>query len=177
MKFINSALPRLTLLVSFSFLLIVIPSKVIAQKIWVGISNDWNDVNNWSPKGLPTLGDSVIIDGSVKVSISSVPSAKAKSLYIGSMASLEIQSGRLLNFNTGARGINNLGLLTCSGTINFRKPLAEAIINDSLGTITVTSSGIINVDTSGATAIVNSGAFTNSGVVDIDSSASRGESQ
>jgi hypothetical protein len=55
--------------------------------------------------------------------------------------------------------INNKGIITWSGTINFRKPLLQAIVNDGVGTFKISSSGFVNIDTSGDKAIVNYGAF------------------
>jgi hypothetical protein len=89
------------------------------------------------------------------------------------MDALDIKAGDFLYFNTRSGGVNYLGTLTCSGTFNFRKSLAQAIVNDSLGEITTTTSGTINIDTSCADAFLNHGIFTNSDLVDVDSSARR----
>ena len=36
---------------------------------WNGTSTDWNDCDNWTPQGLPRVGDSVTIDGSQNVDV------------------------------------------------------------------------------------------------------------
>jgi hypothetical protein len=70
-------------------------------KIWSGsVSTDWNDLNNWKPKGIPNSADCVYIDNVANQPLLNYPGlptppfpAYAKNLTIGTNASLEIDTG------------------------------------------------------------------------------------
>lgn len=66
-------------------------------KVWKGTTNnDWNTASNWSPVGVPTANDCVIISTGTTSQIMNTPNALAKNLKIKGTGILDLQSGRNL---------------------------------------------------------------------------------
>lgn len=103
-------------------------------KIWKGTSStNWNDSNNWSPKGVPTASNCVVIPSNVVITGTNF-NAFAKNITVKSTGSCEIQSGNNLtvnnwiNVNTGGlfNVKNNAGIIQInedqnSGKVNIEK--------------------------------------------------------
>ena len=128
-------------------LLLIIPTQItFAQtKTWdggAGTSN-WSDANNWSPNGLPSSSDYVIIDAGTVV----IPNT----------------------FTANARGMRNRGLLTivAGGTLAIldQSSLSNQLTGsiENFGSITITHAGNVN------SAIVHTGTgtFTNHGSIEV----------
>lgn len=137
------------------FLLFAAP--VYAQtKTWDGGAgtNQWTDGDNWSPDGVPSASDDVVIDGGDVVELS--VSATVQSLQLGpSNSSLTIASGQTLNTTNFALG--NFGAPSLSGpgalvtdTLSFIAGKLEAGV-----TVTVSDSATVS-GTSWARDIVGS---------------------
>ena len=108
------------------------------SKVWKGTTNnDWNTASNWSPAGVPTANDCVIISTGTTSQIMNTPNALAKNLKVKGTGNLELQSGRNLtvtdwiNVESGAifnvRNSANLVQVTASpspansGSINMQR--------------------------------------------------------
>ncbi|MBS1797508.1 MAG: carboxypeptidase regulatory-like domain-containing protein [Acidobacteria bacterium] len=89
------------------------------SKIWTGaVSTDWNDPANWSPNGVPTASDSVVIPATGVTSEPSIvnPDVTVANLTVVSPRVLTVTAGRTLNVS-GTTLIN--GTLTVIGSASF----------------------------------------------------------
>ena len=81
-----------------------------AQTTWTGTTNsDWNTNTNWDTGFVPTSSDDVIIPNVTPQSspvIGSTTNAEAKSILVNAGATLDINSGGVLNID----GSTNFGL-------------------------------------------------------------------
>ncbi|TGD56896.1 Ig-like domain-containing protein [Flavobacterium humi] len=69
-------------------------------KTWIGGSSNWSTASNWSPAGVPTAANCVVIPSSSNTVISgSGYNAFAKNMKIKSSASLELQSANTITVN------------------------------------------------------------------------------
>ncbi|WP_299247438.1 hypothetical protein [uncultured Cytophaga sp.] len=98
---------------SISPVSVVTPSS--CNKIWIGTTTEWNTGTNWSPTGVPSLTEDVVITNiSVKPIISGT--ANAKDIIINTGSSLEITSAATLNLY--GNFVNSGSFLAQSGS-NF----------------------------------------------------------
>jgi hypothetical protein len=167
------------------------------------ISTAWDVSNNWTPAGIPTPADSVLISNG----LAEIPDgyhASALYLEIRTSATLKIRSdipnhlyGNLDIRNAPGSGINNEGTLINQGKIDIENSGQYGIHND--GTLhneamarifidTMILSGLKNLDTvfnqgileikyvilNNAYGIFNTGYFRNTGKIAIDSVAFAG---
>ncbi|HSD14855.1 MAG TPA: GEVED domain-containing protein [Flavobacterium sp.] len=143
------------------------------SKVWKGtISTDWNDPNNWSPVGVPTSDNCVIIPTNAIISGSGY-NAYGKNLTIKNTGNLELQSANNLtitdwvNNEGGIFNIKNSGSLlqinnvANSGNMNmerFTQPMylldytywnspVTAASNFTLGNLTTETGYIFNYTT------------------------------
>ncbi|UFH56376.1 hypothetical protein [Spirosoma sp. KNUC1025] len=75
--------------------LLLVGLRAEAQKTWTGGSTNWNVSSNWSPAGVPTAADNVVI-----------PSAPANDPIVSTTVvanSVEVQSGASLSITSGGR--------------------------------------------------------------------------
>jgi hypothetical protein len=132
---------------------------------WTGaISTDWNTPCNWSPSGVPTATNQVIInDVTNDPIILSGTTAVAKEIYINKDASLKVNSGGILNVNVTMVS-NNITFqggnssLTNDGTINVGTGGGFGI--SAFGTATLTNRGTINTNNGNGIVAQPSGNFT-----------------
>lgn len=109
---------------------------------WTGaIDSNWANPCNWSPTGLPTVTNLVVINSAVNAPvILSGTTAVAKEIFINNNASLKVKSGGILNVNVTAVAANiNLqgtnSSLTNDGTINVGVGGGFGIITTGVGTL------------------------------------------
>ena len=143
---------------------------------WTGTaSTDWNNPCNWSPNGIPTATNQTIINNVTNDPVVlSGTTAVTKEIYVGTGATLTVNSGGTLNVNitpvpncitmqgVGSSIINNgtintgtgdgfgfvteaTSTITNRGTINTNQGLANAIVAGR-GNLTFTneSTGVVN---------------------------------
>ena len=143
------------------------PGAEAAVKTWVGGNavapgpNAWNNINNWSPIGVPDAGDDVIIPATIFSPIINGGAAQVVgSLEIQLGATLYIDDGMLtVTGNNGRSGnLNNAGMLNVA--VN---PLGA----DSFLTIdgTLLNTGKMNLGSANTAANLWSGALNNVGPV------------
>jgi urease beta subunit len=132
---------------------------VFAQtKTWAGTTTDWHTPENWSPAGVPTASDDVIINtATFKPVISSNASAKSINISV---------TGALLTVNSDATFtvINNEGS-------------ALQISNGGLtnnGTIILTDANPVEVSQEAAVFLSFSATITNNGTITINGGANYG---
>ncbi|MBK8503753.1 MAG: hypothetical protein IPL46_16990 [Saprospiraceae bacterium] len=161
-----------------SYLLIIFFTIVVHQanaaiKYGNGIG-DWDDVNYWTPVGLPTSADSILLDAGDSVTIKPGVSARAAFVEVGIDAILHL--GR--NPMNGAQGslsitdavglsIINRGSLIIRGILEIKNSELTALLNE--GSVTISLNGVLNVLTTGfGLGIDNLGSFSNKGHIWID---------
>jgi hypothetical protein len=79
-------------------------ATVTQNMSWVGtVSTDWANPCNWSPNGVPTVTNQVIIGSTTNQPvILSGTTAVAKEMYINAGGTLSVSSGGILNVNGGS---------------------------------------------------------------------------
>jgi hypothetical protein len=123
---------------------------------WTGaVSTDWNTPCNWSPSGVPTVTNPVIIPATTNKPVISSGTSVAKSVLIDGLgASLTVNNGATLTASkidiTQGQIINN-----ACGTIKVTGDYANN------GTATTTNQGFILING----VLNNAGTFTNTGVL------------
>ena len=157
----------------FFFLLAVLSSQnLIAQtKTWTGTtSTNWNISTNWSPVGVPTGGDDVVIPNTTnKPTIGASIAALAKTVEVQTSAILTLASTGSLTVNGSktvasiAAAFHNLGTVNNSGLIvigNTTSSGAYGMVNRA--TFNNNTGGEIRVDNATSGGIYNrTGTFTN----------------
>ncbi|SHK98508.1 GEVED domain-containing protein [Flavobacterium xanthum] len=103
-------------------------------KTWQGTSNDWNNVNNWLPAGIPDISTCIVIPLTTNQSLLSTgEDGNGKNLLIKNGGKLEIQSGKTLT-------IKEATTVNAGGTFNIKN-------NSSLIQIdNVTNEGIVTME-------------------------------
>ncbi|MFE3847058.1 T9SS sorting signal type C domain-containing protein [Flavobacterium sp. LB3P45] len=86
----------------FNILIVLLPTVVFAQKTYNSTSGNWNVAANWTPNGVPTLTDDVIIPSGKTVTVTA--NASANNLVI---------------IGTGVLTVNNGITLTVYGNVNI----------------------------------------------------------
>ncbi|WP_163411588.1 BspA family leucine-rich repeat surface protein, partial [Flavobacterium ajazii] len=122
---------------------------------WNGIANnDWSNPCNWTPNGVPTTTNQVIIndvanDPVIKNGITAV----AKEMYINVSGNLTVNTGGILNINTSAQPNyitiqGNGASINNEGTINVGTGSGYGIITTGSVSATITNRGVINSNSS-----------------------------
>ena len=125
------------------------PTEFTIGKIWRGsVNTDWNEINNWKPKGKPTDLDCVYIDNVANQPILNYPGlptppnpAYAKNLTLSSNTSLELYSGTsmtvtdwididntatfLVRNNANLVQVTDVGTNNNTGRINMQRSVAS----------------------------------------------------
>lgn len=135
----------------------------------------WHTPSAWSPIGVPTANDSVIIGGEVYVEPDSTALAMHVTVLEQGWLVLERdlilnRPGRLLIENSPGDAIYNQGLIDNGGRITINQAGNRGIYNDA-GTINILDRAILELDFTFdffASAILSSGKITNGGRINID---------
>lgn len=103
------AAPILAALCAF----VLMANPAVAQKTWVGgLSGSWNTASNWSPSGVPTSSDNVVISGGVSgVSITFSANGAANTLSITNQVTFTS------NFTLTVSGLTYIGSPSTVGTL------------------------------------------------------------
>ncbi len=105
---------KLKIVSTLLFLLCIATQPVISQKTWTGGNGTfaWFDANNWSPIGVPTVNDVVIIDDSIAYieinPFSDLDTAFAKALRIDAVDKIAVHGGKVFSIKT--QGSENISL-------------------------------------------------------------------
>lgn len=128
----------ITLLMFFSM-------NILAQKTWTGTtSTAWNTSTNWSPAGVPTAADNVIVAVAANQPVISATTGVCNALVINSGATLNINASTSVNASLTASGsVTVNGSLGITGTALRTGKLAAAGISWSNGSA---FSGTFNTD-------------------------------
>ena len=127
----------------------VLDSKGKPIKLWVGnMSPDWFDGANWSPPGVPTPADSVIISG--EASYNPV---------------VEIQTGSQVI----CKGLNLDEIISKSGKGGLIISGGEIVVD---GTLTVSTKGALYIYSDGALTVNGTTKIANPGIFEIESGGS-----
>lgn len=132
---------KLKNLIFIAIISFLFTGKVVAVTKTFANNGNWNSNNSWSPSGVPTSADDVII-----------PTGKSPNVNIsnGQCRSLTIQTGAsLLIGNSKALTVNNVAGLSISGTLEING-----------GNITISNTGTAFTIASGGTVIWNPGTNT-----------------
>lgn len=147
---------------------------------WTGAKNtDWNETCNWSPIGIPTSTNDVIIPAAPSTQPTLISNA-------GVARSVQIESGAVLTIaNSGQLTINNYKIFTASGILSSAAFQNSGTLDNSgrliLGTTNPIGdyglwntgfvhnydSGEITVDRSATRGIFNAGTFSNAATLTI----------
>lgn len=156
-------------------LMLGLPGTLSAQKTWTGaISTDWNTGSNWSPVGVPTPTDDVIIPDVGNDPVIST-AAVAKSVTVQASGSLINKSILTINGAT-EQGILNNGTVSNTGSLIIGSTsivgqfgiMNQAIFENSTG-------ATISIDNSTTSGLTHwSGTFTNHGDITIGANAGVG---
>ncbi len=175
----NNTIKNISRLILGITLLMVCSLSVKAQQTtWTGtIDSDWETSGNWD-SGIPGTNDDAIIPNNSAVDpiVSATTNAVAKSLILGNMNLLTINTGGSLTIDgASSDGILINGSIQCNGTINVDNTGGHGIsISTNIGQLT--NSGTINIGQNGGTqnitlnGISNAWTFLNAsgGVININ---------
>jgi hypothetical protein len=132
---------------------------------WNGsVNTSWNNYCNWTPKGLPTTTNQVIInDVTNDPFILTGTTATAKEIYINTNGSLSVNSGGTLNINVTTVPVNitfqgNGSSLTNDGTIRVGTGNGFGFAANNVASIT--NRGTINTNNDNGVVAIDSGNFT-----------------
>lgn len=140
-----------------------------AQKTWTGSTNsNWNEASNWSPSGIPTSGDNVVINSGT-VNINTTPNADISSLTVNG-GTLTVFSS--LSLTIGANStVGSGGILVNSGNLILN---ADLVVDGQLdfGNGSIQGAGDLIVNgtfnwTNSAAVVSGAGARTNNGTTNI----------
>ncbi len=140
-----------------------------AQKTWVGTTTNWNTASNWSPSGIPTATDNVVIPSAPANDPIVSTTVVAKSVEVQSGASLSITSAGSLSVNQSKPISGSTTAFYNSGTVRNQGQLVISnggfFFGDygirNLGTFTNRVGGIIAIEL--PTSQPNSTCFFNDG--------------
>jgi len=172
-----------SLLVVFFLFIFGVESATGVTKTWTGGTN-WSWANNWSPSGIPSSGDNVIIPKGFSVTVDVAAACNSLTFTEGGTSSLSVNNGVTLavtnavavndaNTTNSAANIQGSGTLTCAsvnigdGTATNTTTLSEAL-NSSISTFTI--SGNLNINSYQPTYnIIRNSSFTEtSGTVTVN---------
>ncbi|AYQ33216.1 T9SS type A sorting domain-containing protein [Runella sp. SP2] len=176
--------PKITYLTSFLLLLgLGLSQPLWAQKIWTGAAgtSDWNTASNWSPTGVPTATDDLIIPAvsSPRLYPTIITTdATAKSVVLNSNTFLTIANTGKLTLNgtgSGGKSIDNLGTIENNGQLVVRVRDESGLGATGLsngGTIKNNAGAVIAVDNFPNGIIIDktSASFINAGTINIGNS-------
>ena len=101
----------------------VLTSNIVTltvDKKWTGItSTDWNDATNWTPSGVPTSSDCIVIPSGTTNSPIISGNAFANNLTINSSASLQVNSGIALEVQDFVKTDGTLTMNTTSSLVQI----------------------------------------------------------
>lgn len=101
---------------------------------WVGPDNaPWNNAANWSPKGVPTVGDTVVIGSKKKVAVP--VDATVANLVVGAGAEIKNGANIKVTGNTTSSGV-----FTGVGTLNVPPGATAALSVDAASVAATTGS-------------------------------------
>jgi hypothetical protein len=158
--------------------LIILAPSFTGTKDWVGTTGDWNNPSKWSPCGVPSATDNVIIAAGDDVTIPAGVAAVARRIYLSGGGDLTIASTALLTINNSTQdGIQVTGAGTSvsnAGTVNIGNTgsvvrygiyiLNTASFTNAIGAVV----SINRITTSDAVFMQASGSlFTNNGLLKI----------
>ena len=142
---------------SLLFLLCIATQPVISQKTWTGGGGNfaWFDANNWSPIGVPTVNDVVIINDSIAYieinPFSDLDTAFAKALRIDAVDKIAVHGGKVFSIKTqGGENISlhiKHGVFSTCGDVFIEGAIVDGIKlegNSSLGVETDASLHILD---------------------------------
>ena len=162
-----------------------ISTITFAQKTWDGSSsNNWNTASNWTPSGVPTESDAVIIPDNFSVTVNTA--AVCASLTInggGNDNTITINSGQSLTVSgaitIGAGTGNNDDKIISvgSGTLSCASIIMAATNDDSRDCEITISTGTVNVTgdiTMNGTAARNAIRFSGAGTLNVGGDVAAG---
>ncbi|OIN61041.1 beta strand repeat-containing protein [Arsenicibacter rosenii] len=174
-------------------MLLLLPLSItplLAQKTWISSgSGSWNTAGNWSPNGVPTASDEVVIPaGTATPVIESGVTALAKYVEVQLGASLSISNGGSLSV-VGSKVISdpiytaafqNLGTVNTSGLLSISSSVSKTygIVND--GAFTINGTGEVQIDNTNLIgfwnriSVLSTASVTNSGKFYLGGTASLG---
>jgi len=134
----------------FSILFLWCHFMVLSQvKLLVQPGFQWHESTAWSPAGVPTANDSVLIHGPTFVMPDST--AYARYVFVGSKGVLEIQRdiptntpGRLFIANSPKVGLENEGMVSNGGRIDIDISGSTGLVNN--GIFEILTKAKLNVD-------------------------------
>lgn len=153
-----------------------------AQKTWTGATTNWNTASNWSPAGIPTASDDVVIPPAPANQPILSSTAVANTVEVQSGASLSITSGGSLTLD-GTKTVNgstatfyNQGTVSNQGQMVLSNPIALGAYGlRNIGNFTNKPGGAITIDRSTLAGFFNDGGtVSNEGQVVIGNAASPG---
>jgi subtilisin-like proprotein convertase family protein len=142
-----------------AFSLLITPLTCCQSKVWTGaVSTDWNDPNNWSPVGVPTATDNVLIP----------PTGVTNEPTIGTgvtVASISLAGNRTLTVGvSGTFAVTNSNVSLLKGTVVYAGAASQLAPNLSYTNVTVNNAAGVSVG--GNITVDGTLAFT-SGILDV----------
>ncbi|SOE21059.1 ELWxxDGT repeat-containing protein [Spirosomataceae bacterium TFI 002] len=152
---------------------------------WTGAKNTtWNDACNWSPNGIPTATNDVVIPSGTANSptIAASTAANAKSVHVQTGAIFNIASTGSLTINNSrdfsgiSSAIYNQGTVENSGSLVLGNSASVGFYGlQNLNIFNNNAGGELKIDNSYLSGLYNrSGTFTNTGTINIGANASAG---
>ncbi|MBF4519046.1 BspA family leucine-rich repeat surface protein [Flavobacterium sp. ANB] len=130
-------------------------ATAIENMTWNGVvSNDWSNPCNWTPNGIPTVTNQVIInDVANDPIVLNGTTAVAKEMYINGASVLTVNTGGILNINTSAQPNyiiiqGNGASIINEGAINVGTGSGFGIVTTGSASVTITNRGVINANSS-----------------------------
>ncbi|RYU92814.1 beta strand repeat-containing protein [Emticicia agri] len=120
-------------------------------KTWAGTTTDWHTAANWSPTGVPSAANDVVINtGAINPIISSNVSAKSINISVAG-ASLTVNSGAILTVSNAGTALQiNNGGLTNNGTVLITNTNPTEVSQEAAVLLTfsaiITNTGTITVN-------------------------------
>ena len=119
-----------------SLIILMLPISIMAQvKILQQPGFQWHEPSAWSPIGVPTANDSVIISGDTFIMPDSIARARFVQINDG-LGQLEIQRdvinnkrGQLFIADSNGNGVVNHGVLEIGGRLKIERSRETALIN------------------------------------------------
>ncbi len=130
-------------------------TEALTLKTWVGGSGSlWSTAANWSPAGVPTPWDSVVIDNNATVNItSSTDSCGAVTVAVGNTLNISTGTLTVSQSGGGSGNVRVAGTLNLYGTLNVAGNFLIAADITGLGVINSYSGSTVNFNGSGNQAI------------------------
>jgi hypothetical protein len=144
MKSTSTNLLKTLLHLAFSLFFLLVVSVAVtyaAAKAWTGAtSNDWHDVSNWSPAGVPATGDDVTIPSGALPNEPTISQMDVtiRSLTVDGGRTLTV-TGRTLEINTSSVTVSfqNFGAIAGNGFLQTNSSNGHSVNFDNRGTLTL----------------------------------------